>query len=258
MPPEASRAIVGGLRMVMYNRLLEGRGKELVELVPQLFEWSLGYEPPPQRLPQRRERPGSAGHYQPEDPAERIMAAVAETMAQRGYGRATIGEIAARAGVSLSTFYENFDGKEAALLATLESGQARLVGVVRPAYRRGKDWPGAVRAGVEAMLAFFAAEPAFAQLVVSELYAAGKPALAQRNRGIAALGELLEPGFDRSPQMPEVAREAIGGMLNELLYVQIRREGAARLQRVAPLATYLTLSPFVGAAEACAVARGRR
>lgn len=258
MPPEACRAIIGGQRMVIYNRLLEGRAEELVELGPQLFEWGLGYEPPRRRLPQRRERPGAAGRYQPGDPAERIMAAVAETMAQRGYGRATIGEIVARAGVSLSTFYENFEGKEAALLATLQSGQARLVGVVRPAYRRGKDWPEAVRAGVEAMLAFFAAEPAFAQLVVSELYAAGKPALAQRNKGIAALGELLEPGFERSPQTPEVAREAIGGMLNELIYAQIRREGAEKLQRLAPLATYLTLAPFVGAAEACAVARGRR
>ncbi len=39
-----------------------------------------------------------------------------------------------------------------------------------------------------------------------------------------------------------------------MIYDQVKRGGAASMQEIVPLATYVTLTPFVGAEEACAVA----
>jgi AcrR family transcriptional regulator len=258
MPRELHQGILGGIREVVQTRLLEGRESELEALAPALREWAFAYRSPPRPLPRPQPRPGAAGHYLPEDPAERIIAALAEAVAEGGYPATTIGEIVARAGVSLSTFYAHFDGKLAVLVAALDAGQARLLGVALPPYRRARDWPAAVRAAFEAMFAFFAAEPAYARMAMVEVYAAGGVALERRGRMVGALQSFLDPGFERSPELPRVVAEAIGGATYALVYEQIRRGGVERLPALAPLATYVTLAPFIGAEEAAVVARGRR
>jgi AcrR family transcriptional regulator len=261
MPVELVRAVVGGLRKVIYTRLRSGREAELSGLVGEMWEWSFSYEAPPGPLRRARGRSGAgagaAGRYRPGDQAERIIAATIEEVAEKGYPALTIGEIVARAGVSLSTFYEHFDGKEDAVAAALDAGQARLFATTLPAYRRAKEWPGAVRAAFEAMFDFLAAEPAFARAAMVEVYAAGGRALDQRDRTIAGLERFLDPGFERSPGTPRLAAEAIGGAAYELLYEGIRRGGPESLPALAPFATYLALAPFLGAEEACAVAGGR-
>jgi AcrR family transcriptional regulator len=258
VPREMPAALLGGIREVVQSRLLEGRAAELAGLAPALRDWAFSYRAPPVTLPRPRPRPGDPGRYRPEDPAERIIAAVAEVVAERGYRATTIEAIVARAGVSLSTFYANFDGRQEVLVAALDAGQARLVGVALPPYRRARGWPAAVRAAFEAMFAFFAAEPDYARMAMVEVYAAGGSALARRGQMISGLQAFLEPGFERSPELPRILAEAIGGATYVLVYRQIRAGGAAELPALAPLATYLTLAPFLGAEEAAEVARGRR
>jgi AcrR family transcriptional regulator len=257
MPREMLPAILGGVREVIQARLLEGRESELGALAPALRAWAFGYRAPPQPLPRPRPYAGSAGRYLPADPAERIIAAFGELVAERGYQATTIEEIVARAKVSLSTFYERFDGKAAVLAAMLEAGNARLAGVALPPYRRAKDWPGAARAAFEAMFAFFAAEPAFARTALVEIFAAGPEALAMRARMIVSMQAFLAPGFEIAPEVPPVVAEAIGGATYALVYEGVRRDGAERLGTLAPLATYITLAPFLGAEEAARAARGR-
>ena len=41
-----------------------------------------------------------------------------------------------------------------------------------------------------------------------------------------------------------------------MIYDQIKGGGAESMQEVAPLATYITLAPFIGAEQACTVANG--
>jgi AcrR family transcriptional regulator len=255
---ELHPAILGGIREVVQTRLLEGRESELAELAPALREWAFAYRAPPQRLPRPRSQPGAAGRYLPEDPAERIIGALATAVAERGYRATTIGEIVARAGVSLSTFYVHFESRETVLIAALDAGQARLLGVALPPYRRARDWPAAVRAAFEAMFAFFAAEPDYARLAMVEVFAAGGAALERRGRMVRGMQGFLDAGFERFPELPRVVAEAVGGATYSLVFEQIRRGGAEGLPPLAPLATYLTLAPFLGAEEAAAVARGRR
>jgi AcrR family transcriptional regulator len=258
LPIEARRAIIGGIREVIQKRLREDRAGELPGLTEPLLGWALGYDAPPAPLPRPQLPRGAPGSYLPEDPAERLIAGLSEAIAAHGYQATTINEIVARAGVSLSTFYEHFDSKRAVLLAALDSGRARFTGVAMPPFRRGRDWPSSVRAAFEAMYAFLAAEPVFARASMVEVFAAGEEALEQRERTMAFMRTGLEPGFELAPELDRVIAEAIGGATARLAYEEIRRSGPEGLPRLAPLATYLTLAPFLGAEEAAAVARRRR
>jgi AcrR family transcriptional regulator len=259
MPPEIVRATIGGLRKVIHTRLYRGEEAGLPGLVPQMWDWVLSYPPPPAPLRRPLDRPPSHS-ARPEgyDQAERILRALASVVAEKGYPAMTVGDIAARASISLSTFYANFADKEEAMVAAVDSGSAQMLATTLPAFRRASDWPQAVRGAFGSMFAFCAAETEYTALGTVDVYAAGKRALEQRDLVMESMEALLVPGYERMPGASPIAAEAIGGAIYSMIYDQVRRGGAESMQEIAPLATYVTLAPFTGAAEACAVANGDR
>ena len=260
MPEEIVRALVGGLRKVIHTRLHRGREADLEGIAPALTKWAMTYYPPPEPLrkgkrPKRTEN-GDLRALAEHDQAERIMRAMAEVVAERGYAETTLDDIVSGASCSLSTFYSYFEDKEEAMLATLDRGGALLLAAVLPAFRRGGDWPQAVRTSLGAMLAYAIEEPAFAQLGAVEVYAAGRRALEQRDQVMEGMGVLLAHGYEVEPTAPPIAAEAIGGAVYALTYDQVLRGGPESLPEIAPLATYIALTPFLGPAEAARVANG--
>lgn len=258
MPASAAEAVVGGLRRVICRRLEDGREDNLGDLADPLYRWAFSYAPPPRTLPFPRPQVGQPARYRPDEPSERILAATLKVVAQKGYDATTVGEIVGAAGVSLTTLYQSFGGKEEALSAALAAGRARLAATAIPPFERAHSWPAAVRAGLEAALAFLAAEPDLAHTALVQAYGAGPAALAERDRALAAGEALFGPGKEHAPDLPALTPEAIVGAICDLLFLRIRRFGAASLPAVAPLATYLALCPFLGAEEAFEAARGRR
>lgn len=257
MPPGVVRAMVGGLRKVIHSRLYRHDEEELAELIPQMWDWLAAYTPPPEPLRRPRGRAAqNGGPVNGYDSVERILRALAAVVAEKGYPAMTIGDIAARASISLSTFYANFADKEEAMLAAVDSGSAQMLATTLPAFRRAPDWPHAVRGAFGAMFAFCAAEPEYTTLGAVDVYAAGRRALEQRDQVMKTMEALLVPGFERNPSASPIAGEAIGGAIYSMIYDQIKAGGAERMQEIAPLATYITLAPFIGAEEACAVANG--
>ncbi|HEY2333874.1 MAG TPA: TetR/AcrR family transcriptional regulator [Solirubrobacterales bacterium] len=262
MPPEIVRAMVGGLRKVIHTRLYRNEEEELTELIPQMWDWVAAYTPPPAPLRRPHARPAhNGGPPNGYDPADRILRALASVVAEKGYPAMTIGDIAARGSISLSTFYANFADKEEAMLAAVDSGSSQMLATTLPAFRRAPDWQHAVRGAFGAMFAFCAAEPEYTTLGAVDVYAAGKRALEQRDQVMTSMEALLIPGFELNPKVSPIAAEAIGGAIYSMIYDQVMRGGAESMQEIAPLATYVTLAPFIGAEEACAVAnsdgRGR-
>lgn len=257
MPDEIVGAMVGGVRKVIHSRLYRHEEEELLGLVGPMWDWLASYLPPPQALRRPRGRAnGNGGPPGGYDPADRILRALAAVVAEKGYPAMTIGDIASRASISLSTFYAHFADKEEAMLAAVDSGSAQMLAATLPAFRRAPDWPNAVRGAFGAMFAFCAAEPEYTTLGAVDVYAAGRRALKQRDEVMKTMEALLVPGYERKPDASPIAAEAIGGAIYSLIYEQIKRRGAESMQEIAPLATYVTLAPFVGAEEACAVANG--
>ncbi len=112
MPTEVIRALIGGVQRVIRRRLNSGQEEELVELAPALWDWMLGYPPPPGplRAPQPRSlepRPFEE-RQAASSPQERVLRAMAAVIAEQGYLETSVAEIVQRARTSQRTFYEIF------------------------------------------------------------------------------------------------------------------------------------------------------
>jgi AcrR family transcriptional regulator len=260
LPEELVRALVGGIQKVVHKRLYRGQEEELLELVPQLWDWLFSYPVPPGPLRATRRRVVKAVPFAERqaqsNPPERVLRALAAVVAEKGYPDTTVAEIVERASTSQRTFYEHFDNKEDAIVAALDSGSAHMLAAALPAFRRAPDWPHAVHDTQEAMFAFGAEEPEYARLGGVEMYAAGKRALDQREVVTEGMEGLLAPGYELKPDTPPIAAEAIGGALYSLLYDHVNKKGPETLPDLVPTLVYVTLAPFLGGEAAYEVAIG--
>ncbi len=260
LPEEMTRALIGGLRKIVHTRLYRHSEAELLEVLDDLVALAHSYRPPPEplRAPRRGAGAPVSAAPRPADPAERLIRATITVVARQGYPSSTVTDIVAEAGTSLSTFYECFQSKEEAFEAALYSARAKMLGVTLPAYRRARSWPQAIRALTEAIFAYLEAEPEFARLVAVDVYAAGPRVLERRDQAIEAAQRFIDEGVEEyAPGLKPIAREAIASALYAMLCDRVRAEGAENLRKLTPLATYMALSPFLGAEEACEVANGR-
>ncbi|HSS33399.1 MAG TPA: TetR/AcrR family transcriptional regulator [Solirubrobacterales bacterium] len=260
MPIELVHALVGGIQKVIHKRLYRGKEEELVDLIPQLWDWLFCYPIPPGPLKATRRRNVKALPFAERqrgaNPPERILRALAAVVAEKGYPDTTVADVVEKAGTSQRTFYEHFKNKEDAIVAALDSGSAHMLAAALPAFRRAPDWKHAVHDTQEAMFAFGAEEPEYARLGGVEMYAAGKRALDQREVVTEGMEGLLAPGYELKPDTPPIAAEAIGGALYSVLYDHVNKKGPETLPEIVPTVVYVTLAPFLEPEDAYEVAIG--
>jgi AcrR family transcriptional regulator len=253
-PPQMVRAMLGGLQKVIHKRLYSNEARELPKLAESIADWGLSYPPPPgplESLKRRGRKPKSFAERQAvAHPPERVLRALAAIVSEKGYAGTRVAEVVERAGTSQRVFYGHFENKEEAFLAALDSGSAQMLGLVLPAFRRANSWEESVRAAYEAMFSFGIEEPEYTQVGAVEMYSVGRRALETRDTVMEGLEALLVPGYEKAPDTPPIAAEAIGGAIYSLIYEQVRNNGPESLPDLAPMATYMTLAPFIGAEEA--------
>lgn len=187
---------------------------------------------------------------------DRLIDAMAQIVAAKGYG-APLTEVCAAAGVSTRAFYEHFTDKEACFMATFDRGASLLQRAVAMAYAQPGAWPIRMRRGLEMLLRLLAAEPAFANLAIVEMLAAG-PRARERSR-------LLVHDFVRffddaprrrdQPRVPEVAVEAVCAGVFGLLFNYVSTQRSEDLPDVLPEITFFVLAPFIGPRAARAAAK---
>jgi AcrR family transcriptional regulator len=257
MPAEMIAAHIGAQQEITRTRLREGKEDELPALMEEIFALMLSYRPPPEPL----RLAGRPPKFGPEtidahDHAERALRAFAVVVAEQGYVNTTVEMVLKRAQMSATTFYAHFHGKEDAMMAAIDSAGAQLVAAILPAFKRAPDWAEGARAGFGALCNFLASRPALARLITVEVYAAGSGAVQRRVETLQPLEGVVTQGYRRAPETPTIASEAIAGAVNTLTYKRIRDSGPESLPSLAPILTYIALSPFVGAKEAARVANG--
>jgi AcrR family transcriptional regulator len=266
------RGLVGGVRDVVYNRVASGTAGELPGLLDSLFEWVLSYlsETPLELARARRTRRGAAAppapapppltgygyprEYVRENQRQRLMDAVAAISREKGYGGLTVSGIARRARVSHQTFYEHFADRDQAFVSTYQQDCQEVFSVSAEAYlAHQQDWPRAVHAGLDKLLDWLAARPDHAHLGFVGFLATGADAYPIRYEALQTFAARLVPGYEQSSGVPAIAGEAIAGGVFEIIAEEILRGRVERLPEILPLVTYITLAPFVGAAEAARI-----
>jgi len=143
----------------------------------------------------------------------RLLEAIAEVVAAKGYGAATVADVIERAGVSRKTFYEHFRDKEACFLAAYDAGVHVLMSTMRAG---GED----ARRRIRAYLETLAGEPAFARTFLIEIGAAGPRALARRQEVHEAFATLVGEAPDAL---------ACVGAINEVVIRLVSRGRTAEL-----------------------------
>jgi AcrR family transcriptional regulator len=189
---------------------------------------------------------------------ERIITALVDTVAERGYNATTVADITKAASVSRRTFYEHFADKEACFLAAYEMVADHIRDSMRTAAESFEDWPQQVRAALATMLRFLAGEPELASLVMIEPIAAGGEIAARHRAAMQGFVEILKAGRPQhrgERPLPEATEETVVGGILSLIVREISAGNAEQLEKLLPDLVELTLAPYLGAGEAERLAR---
>ena len=189
---------------------------------------------------------------------ERLLTAMAESCAEKGYGATTIADVCTGAGVSRATFYELFKDKGECFAAAMELSVADAMGCIVAVYSPDKPWATMVRDAAAAFLGLLAARPAFARMALVEAPASGERALELYASGKRVLQSLLERGRDdpvEETAIPSSAGRAALSAAESLIVGQLLAGNTARLGELLPDVVYITTVPYLGQEEALRQAR---
>lgn len=124
-----------------------------------------------------------------EDQRTRVLAAITRVVGERGYAATTVADVVREAGISRSTFYEHFAGKEDCFLRAYARGMDVLDEAVQQAVAEADGWRDELRAGIRAYLELLASDPVTARTYLLEIHHAGERALAARTEAMRRFAE---------------------------------------------------------------------
>ena len=183
----------------------------------------------------------------------RMVDAMAQAVAAKGYAATTVGDVVGGAGVSRKTFYEHFVDKEECFLAAWETGVDVLFGAIAHAQQDVVEPIERMRLGIRSYLRTLADEPAFARTFLIEVVAAGPRAEARRARVHARFAELLAASHEHArsqidglPLLPQPIFRAAVGAINELVSDYVRTGRTADLPELEETILHLELVLFAG------------
>jgi AcrR family transcriptional regulator len=182
---------------------------------------------------------------------ERLLVGMLRAASELGYRLTNVQDVIEQAGVSRPTFYEHFSNKDDCFLAAFDTCAARLRDRIAMAADEGGDiWRDRLRSGFNALLAFAAAEPEAARMVIVEARAATPDAVLRR---VALLDyfatcidtkvrELLPAGTTHS----SVTASGVVGGVESLLYARLNKNQMDDLPALLPSLMYFAVLPYEG------------
>jgi AcrR family transcriptional regulator len=165
----------------------------------------------------------------------RLITAVAEAVADKGYAATTVAHVVKAAGVSRRTFYEQFPDLEACFLAAYQEGMEWLLQEIRAAVPRAAPWRERAAVSLRAYLEALAARPDAAWAFTIENLGAGPRVLEHRAQ---VLGRWVRQWQALRPELePDAALLLVGG-IEEVVRERLRTGGplpdlAERLTEIA-------------------------
>lgn len=189
---------------------------------------------------------------------ERLIAALAAAVAEKGYRAVTITDLTRRARVSRRVFYANFEGKEECFLAAFGVVVDHVRALAAEAAANAAGWPDQAVAAARAVLVFFAAEPDLARLCLVESQAAGPAVSARFHEAVHEAVPYIERGRaerDGARALPPTTEESTVGALAMLASRKVAAGEAEALEDLLPEFAEFILAPYLGAEQAARLAR---
>jgi AcrR family transcriptional regulator len=184
---------------------------------------------------------------------ERIVAAIVEVVAERGYARASVGLVVERARVSRRTFYELFPGGlDDGLMAVMDMALQRIGVLLAPRLEEGA-WQDGVRAALAALLVFFDSEPALTRVCIVETLGAGQAVVEHREGVVRAFRTLIVTRIEREiPRVPPLVAESAVASIMGVIYARIVADEQQPLIKLLGPLMSTVVAPFAAGEEAIA------
>jgi AcrR family transcriptional regulator len=168
----------------------------------------------------------TAGHR------ERLIAAMAESIEEKGYRETTVADVVRIARTSRRNFYEHFEDRAACFLALFDATNDAIMGQIAASVHPDQPWDRQVDDAVGAYLDTVAGRPGLSQSYVRELPALGAAGAARQRAAIEAFADLLvslvesgrrvQPEIAARPLTRDMAIVIVGGM-RELTVIAIEQ-----------------------------------
>jgi AcrR family transcriptional regulator len=184
---------------------------------------------------------------------ERMLEAMIDTAAERGYHQTSMNDVAARAGVSRDTLRQQFGDKQAMFIAAHDWLVEQLATYVAPAYQQPGSWPERLGRTLHALLTEIAYRPQGARVAIIEVLAAGPPAHQHHLAAIETFTGYIDRGRDEAPnrrRLPPTIAQVIAGAVAARIHKQIATGHGTDLPDLHPQLLYLALLPYLGHQQA--------
>lgn len=180
---------------------------------------------------------------------QRIVDAMIESCAEKTYAATTITDIVARARISRTTFYKQFDDKRVCFDAAVDFCIEELQRVAAAAHSASDLPADACRKGATAVVEALAARPGLAQLLTGDAMAVDPMVIERYRKATLPALESLWSEDGEGAEAHTDPRLAFGqGQV--LILNQIATGEVKRLPELLPEIVYLAVSPYGGHEEA--------
>ena len=187
---------------------------------------------------------------------KRMLAAVADTVAEKGYAGLTVADIVSRAGVSRRTFYDQFPDKRVAFFAAYDASVEQVMATAGLGFASSDHWPEQMRRALRAFLAYLAEDLPFARMAIIDIPLSGPEGQARHLAGRAGFELFLAPGAALADHpIPPLVPKAIGASVSELVRSRLITARAHTLPELLPTCLYQCLAPYLGIDVAARQAR---
>lgn len=186
------------------------------------------------------------------DSGAALRDAILATVGERGFAKATVREMAERAGIAEASLYHRHGAKDACFAWAYEAAMERLAEQVFDACRAAPSWRAGFEAGLVHLLRRVAAEPAIAKALLVEVRAARGSAWAKHQelteRIVAALDSVRDEPGARASATATTAGFVLGA-IEETLCIEIAAGRGADVERLLPDLTRLAFLQLFGEAD---------
>lgn len=155
----------------------------------------------------------------------RMLTAMAEQMAEKGYVGTSVTDVIRRAGVSRETFYQQFASKQDCFIQALDAGVEILSGLLDITTGRETRTPlERFRELLRVYLHTLAESPAVARVFLIEVYAAGPEAMRRRGDQQQRFADAIAEIFGAASDEQRFACEALVAATAQLVTARLATE----------------------------------
>jgi AcrR family transcriptional regulator len=196
------------------------------------------------------ERLRSGGRAAAAERRRRLARAAVELSGEVGYRRLTVGLILTRAEIGRSAFYRCFANRQACYQEGYEAGIEELARRLLEEGRETGSWAEGMRAALEELAGFLAAEPDYAAGLLAQVHVAGAAALGKRNEVSERLSRAID-GARRETLVsrhspPPIAAPFILNAIEQSALNSIARGAPEEFARTVPELLRLAVSTYFG------------